>query len=58
MAITIDTDRCIGCGCCADVCAFGALELSEDKAVVSPDACTECHSCIVMCPVDAITFSR
>ena len=33
MAITIDLEACVGCGCCSDVCAQGALELDE-KAVV------------------------
>ena len=28
--ITIDTDRCTGCGDCVPVCPAGVLELVED----------------------------
>ena len=54
MAVTIDKNVCLGCGCCIDVCAFGALELSDDKAAMNVDDCTECKDCIEMCPVGAI----
>ena len=54
MAITIDNQLCVGCGCCMDVCKEGALEL-DDKAIVNEEYCTECKSCIEMCPVDAIS---
>ena len=53
MAITINKDICIACGCCIDACAQGALELNG-KAVVDWDVCIDCLSCIAMCPVDAI----
>lgn len=29
--ITIDTDRCNGCGKCAEACLYGVLELAEDQ---------------------------
>ena len=54
MAITINDELCIGCGCCSDVCTVGALELDE-KAVVYDEHCIECKNCIDMCPVGAIT---
>lgn len=34
---------------------MGAIEL-EDKAVVDPEICTECGSCIDVCPNEAITM--
>lgn len=55
MAITIDVSVCLGCGCCCDVCAFGALELLDDKATVNLNDCTECKSCIDICPAGALT---
>ena len=55
MAIQIDTDTCIGCGCCGEVCPAGALEL-EEKAVVFEDYCTGCGTCIEMCPVGALSL--
>jgi len=54
MAITLDENACLGCGCCSDVCSAGALEL-EDKAVLYAEHCTECLSCIEMCPAGALS---
>ncbi|MFC1591845.1 4Fe-4S binding protein [Thermodesulfobacteriota bacterium] len=53
MAVTIDQQRCVGCGCCSDVCSAGALELN-DKAVVYAEHCIECGACVEMCPALAI----
>ena len=53
MSIQINTDLCIGCGCCGEVCTQGALELSE-KAMVFEQYCTACGVCINMCPVGAL----
>ena len=55
MAIKIDTQACIGCGCCGEVCPQGALEL-EGKAVVFEQYCTACGACIEMCPVGALSL--
>ena len=55
MAIQINTETCIGCGCCGEVCPAGALEL-EEKAVVFEDYCTGCGICIEMCPVGALSL--
>lgn len=54
MAITIDQERCVGCGCCSDACAAGALGLA-DTAVVYEDACVDCGRCIELCPALAIS---
>ncbi len=29
--IAIDTDKCNGCGDCADACPYGVLEVGEDE---------------------------
>jgi ferredoxin len=55
MAIQINNDICIGCGCCGEVCPQGALELQE-KAAVFEDYCTACGACIEMCPVGALSL--
>ena len=57
MAITIDLEACVGCGCCSDVCVHGALELNE-KAVVNEEFCVECGVCVDICPAVAISIAE
>ena len=37
--IKVDLDLCTGCSVCADHCPFGAIEVKDDKAVIT-DICT------------------
>jgi len=48
--------RCTGCGICADVCAYQAIDMTRDMALPEPvaDACTGCGSCVTECPFDAV----
>jgi electron transfer flavoprotein alpha subunit len=55
MGITIDLERCTGCGSCVPVCAFGAMEIVDDKARVT-EGCTLCGACVEACAFDAITI--
>ena len=55
MAMSIDKNLCLGCSCCIDACITGALELIDDKAAVSEEDCTECKSCMELCPAHAIS---
>ena len=56
--ITINPERCKGCGLCVDVCPKGNLRLSENInakghnyiEIVEPDNCTGCGLCYQMCP--------
>lgn len=55
------TDKCSGCGRCADLCPSvpPALKLVGDppKAVLEhPDACLECGVCKAVCPERAIVL--
>ena len=52
----IDTDECIGCGACVDVCATGAIEIDDGFCTVVDDSeCKGCGECQEECPVNAIT---
>ena len=53
MAVKINNELCVGCGCCSDVCNQGALEL-DDKAVVKDEYCVDCGACVDMCPAKAL----
>ena len=56
MTVTIDKEKCTGCGACVDVCPVDALKLEDDKAVVDPETCIDCGTCVDECPVEAITL--
>jgi len=50
--MTRDTDKCIDCGRCREVCQ-GACEI--DRELV-PSECVMCMNCIDVCPTQAIEF--
>jgi len=56
MAVTIDKEKCTGCGACVETCPVEALKLVDDKATVDPDTCIDCGSCVDECPVEAISL--
>ena len=49
--ITIDTNSCIGCGRCEDVCWHQGIEIKDRKAYKT-DKCIGCGYCIAGCPFD------
>jgi heterodisulfide reductase subunit A2 len=52
----IDEELCAGCGQCAEVCAFSALELHPVRGVMTanPVLCQGCGACQTACPSGAI----
>ncbi len=56
--LTVDLEKCIGCGECEDACSFGAIEVKEDKAVVDLDKCTMCGTCVDTCPEGALELAK
>lgn len=53
--LKIDKELCIGCGICEEQCAFGAIEVVDDVAVVG-DSCTLCGACVEVCDPGALTL--
>ncbi len=57
--ITIDREKCNGCGLCVSGCHEGALQLIDGKAVlISELMCDGLGACIGDCPVGAITIEH
>ena len=55
MAVTIDGERCTGCGECVEVCPVEGIKLTDGVAIVDEDTCVECGVCTDACPQEAIT---
>jgi len=58
----VDEKKCMGCGACVSVCAYGAIEFRETrqgkKAVVNPVICKGDGLCNAMCPTGAISLKH
>jgi NAD-dependent dihydropyrimidine dehydrogenase PreA subunit len=53
--ISIDEDKCNGCGLCISACHEGAIELLNGKAkLISDEYCDGLGDCLPECPTDAI----
>lgn len=57
--ITIDKEKCDGCGLCVDACHEGAIGMENGKAILlRDDYCDGLGDCLPVCPVDAISFEE
>jgi len=57
--ITIDQDRCNGCGLCASDCPEGALQVIDGKARLVGDLlCDGLGACLQSCPENAISIEE
>jgi len=55
VSLRLDSEKCIGCGRCLEVCPHGVFVLAKGKSrIVDRDACMECGACALNCPVDAL----
>ena len=57
MSIAIDSQKCVGCGRCTEVCPGTLLRMCGGKAQIRyPEECWGCVSCVKECAVGAISL--
>ncbi len=57
--ITIDEEKCNGCGLCAKACHEGAIGMVNEKAkLLRDDYCDGLGDCLPACPTGAISFEE
>jgi 2-oxoglutarate ferredoxin oxidoreductase subunit delta len=65
-AITVDTEKCKGCGVCVPNCPTGTIALAKEVNskgynylyMANPDNCIGCANCATVCPDAVITVYR
>jgi ferredoxin len=54
--LTLDPDRCTGCGMCRTVCPHAVFALENGRASIErKDACMECGACARNCAEGALS---
>ena len=64
--VTVNTERCKGCGLCVVACASNVLELAKEvnskgynfARILNTDECIGCANCGLVCPDGCITVYR
>ena len=57
--VSIDEEKCTGCGLCAQACHEGAIAMVDGKArLVRDDYCDGMGDCLPHCPADAIRITE
>lgn len=55
VTLSLNAEKCTGCGTCEIVCPHGVLRRVEKKVrIVDRDACMECGACATNCRAEAI----
>ena len=56
VSVSVDVDRCIGCGSCHDICFTKAVTIEDGKCSIDLGMCRGCGRCVEVCPTDSITL--
>ena len=51
-------EKCNGCGICPKACVVKAIDILDNKAVISEEKCRNCDFCVKSCPFDAIVEKK
>lgn len=55
--VTIDGNRCTGCGICLEICPYRAIVLVDGTARYILEDCFLCSHCYAVCPENAVSIS-
>ncbi|MDW7673631.1 MAG: mercury methylation ferredoxin HgcB [Bacillota bacterium] len=56
--LSLNQERCIGCGMCTNVCPHEVFSIVNRKAhIKAKDSCMECSACVKNCPYEALTVA-
>lgn len=54
--LSLDAEKCTGCGMCVDVCPHAVFAMEDSKVKITDrDACMECGACALNCAAGAVT---
>jgi NAD-dependent dihydropyrimidine dehydrogenase PreA subunit len=57
--IIIDSEKCISCGECVEVCPEEVYALEDEVlVVVNEEDCVDCEICAEICEIEAITIEE
>ncbi len=55
VTLSLESDKCHGCGMCLEVCPHRVLMKDNGKvSIKDKDACMECGACVRNCPTEAL----
>jgi len=57
-SIKVILDKCTGCTLCARACPFGAIKITNKKAVIDLAKCNLCGACVTACKFSAIEIKK
>lgn len=55
--MSVDLEKCIGCGRCYRNCPTKAILMEDHKASIDVDLCIGCGECLTVCPASAISLN-
>ncbi|MBN1643665.1 MAG: electron transfer flavoprotein subunit alpha [Dehalococcoidales bacterium] len=58
MGISVDKEKCTGCGNCVSTCLFGLIDIVDEKARIKEAGCTLCGACRDACAFEAIRIEK
>lgn len=55
--VSVDIDKCVGCGSCREMCFTKAISIVDGRSVIDDKKCRGCGRCVDVCPGDALKIS-